>query len=131
MEKTRICTCTLCGKSYNYNHTCGASTKICASCLVNRWRHKLKRNMIEYSGGKCQICGYARCVKALAFHHVNPDEKDFNISGNHCRRWKRLVKELDKCVLLCMNCHNEVHAGMYTQEQLDALKRGAQARAPL
>jgi 5-methylcytosine-specific restriction endonuclease McrA len=71
----------------------------------------LKERAIEYKGGKCQICGYNRCTSAMVFHHTNPAEKDFNISER--QGWKSVVAELDKCELLCSNCHAEVHAGYY------------------
>lgn len=69
-------------------------------------RQKLKA--VEYKGGKCQLCGYDKSVKALCFHHRVPAEKSFNISGCSIS-WDRLVLELDKCDLLCANCHAEIH----------------------
>lgn len=46
---------------------------------VQRRREKIKKMAIEYKGGKCQICGYDKCVGALEFHHLNSKEKDFGI----------------------------------------------------
>ena len=82
---------------------------LCATCIVSISRQKLKQRAIEYKGGHCQLCGYCRCSEALTFHHRNPDEKDFNISGQYIR-WERVKAELDKCDLLCHNCHTETHA---------------------
>lgn len=66
---------------------------------------------VDYLGGKCNRCGYNKCIDALDFHHINPKEKDFNFSENgHCRSWERVKKELDKCELLCANCHREEHS---------------------
>jgi len=66
---------------------------------------------LEYKGGKCCKCGYDKCVGALEFHHINPDEKEFGPGHNgHTRSWKRVKKELDKCILVCANCHREIHA---------------------
>lgn len=67
---------------------------------------------MAYKGGKCAICGYNRCLLALEFHHLDPLEKDFSISSR-MTSWKAIVKELDKCVLLCANCHREVHDGLH------------------
>ena len=66
---------------------------------------------VAYKGGKCNRCGYNRCIEALEFHHENPSQKDFNISSKgYTRSWERVQKELDKCVMLCANCHRELHA---------------------
>jgi hypothetical protein len=64
--------------------------------------------MIAYMGGRCQRCGYDRCMAALSFHHVKGNKR-FTVAGNHHRSWSSLRAELDTCVLLCMNCHAEEH----------------------
>ena len=66
---------------------------------------------VEYKGGKCELCGYSRCTEALELHHVNSNGKDFSISSKgYTRSWKRVKQELDKCALVCSNCHREIHA---------------------
>ncbi|MDD5671747.1 MAG: hypothetical protein PHN49_08920 [Candidatus Omnitrophica bacterium] len=81
-------------------------------------RKKVRAMAVDYKGGKCQNCGYNRCIEALEFHHANPALKDFSISSKgYTRSWKRVRLELDKCVMLCANCHRELHA------QLAALGR--------
>jgi len=102
--------CNICARKYEYNRTSGHSKTTCNSCLVNIRRFKLKKKSIDYKGGKCKKCGYNKCFSALDFHHRNQDEKDFSISGMHCISWQRMRKELDKCDLLCANCHREQHA---------------------
>lgn len=68
---------------------------------------------IAYKGGICQCCGYNKYIGALEFHHINPDEKDFGISvKGYTRSWENNKRELDKCVLVCSNCHREIHAGL-------------------
>jgi hypothetical protein len=68
---------------------------------------------IDYKGGKCQICGYNKCLDVLEFHHLNTSEKDFGISQKgYTRSWIKVKIELDKCVMLCANCHREIHAGV-------------------
>ncbi len=72
---------------------------------------RFKQNCVNYKGGKCEICGYNRYFGALEFHHKNPTEKDFIIS--HSRAWTfndKIKREIDKCRLLCSNCHREEHA---------------------
>jgi len=82
------------------------------SANVISWRQRTKLKLIEYKGGKCQKCQYDKCVQALEFHHLNPKEKDFTISG---KSWsfEKLKKESDKCVLVCNRCHTEIHAGLH------------------
>ena len=80
----------------------------------------LKEKAVEYMGGCCITCGYNRCLAALQFHHINPYEKEFNISDKN--RWVDIVDELEKCVLLCANCHVEAHADYISPEILLELK---------
>jgi hypothetical protein len=76
-------------------------------------RKKIKKMSIEYKGGSCQICNYNKCIDALEFHHLDPNEKDFGISAKGITRaWKKVKEELDKCILVCSNCHREIHAGL-------------------
>ena len=71
-------------------------------------RQQRKRDAIEYKGGQCQKCGYVKCVAALSFHHRDPKEKEYQIATMLAWSWARIVQELDKCDLLCMNCHMEL-----------------------
>lgn len=65
---------------------------------------------IDYKGGSCQKCGYDKCNGALEFHHLDPSEKDFGISAKgDIKSWERIRVELDKCILICANCHRELH----------------------
>lgn len=82
----------------------------CRNNAVSRKRQTLKKDLVDYKGGKCEKCGYDKCVSALDFHHKDTNEKDFGLSSNGCTRgWKKLTQEADKCLLLCSNCHREVH----------------------
>jgi hypothetical protein len=82
-----------------------------SSQYVISWRQKAKIRAIKYKGGSCQICGYNKCVRALSFHHLDRSHKDFGIGGIS-RSWNAILLELDKCILLCANCHAEVHSGL-------------------
>ncbi len=83
------------------------------SAAVSKRRRKLREMAVAYGGGKCQICGYATCARALSFHHQDPEQKDFGISARGLTRsWEKIQAELDKCVLLCANCHMELHEGL-------------------
>lgn len=75
-----------------------------------RKRKAVKEVAVEYLGGKCSICGYDKCIAALDFHHVDPTQKDFNISQYYKKDFTDELKaELDKCILICANCHRELH----------------------
>ena len=78
--------------------------------FVDKRRKDLKQQALEYKGKKCKLCGYSKCEEALAFHHLDAKKKDFAISGDgFTRSWKRIQQELDKCILICANCHAELH----------------------
>ncbi len=101
-------------------HLCNnqTKTKFCCVKCKNKYHVKLKRKRIkkqsvEYKGGKCEWCGYNKCIEALEFHHLNPDEKDFSISvDGNTRSWEKTKAEIDKCLLLCSNCHREAHSNI-------------------
>ncbi len=81
---------------------------------VKLWRVNYKKRMVKALGGKCCVCGYSKCNDSLALHHLDPKQKDFSfgkITGNPWA-WERIVSEMRKCVLVCHNCHSEVHAGI-------------------
>lgn len=109
--KVKILTCQRCGRQYAYTcpKTKGHTLTKCNSCLVNTRRFELKKRCIQYKGGKCEKCGYNKCDRALSFHHKDPSQKSFGISKSHCRKWESIRNELDKCKLLCANCHMEEH----------------------
>jgi hypothetical protein len=105
--------CESCGREYRYFIYRGHTKRLCNSCRINDRRRRVERKqrMVAYKGGACQLCGYSRCLRALDFHHVDPDTKRFNFSGNSLRRWETVQAELDKCVLVCSNCHDEIEEG--------------------
>lgn len=82
----------------------------CRSAAVQRKRYKLKHDLVVYKGGKCEICGYDKCEAALEFHHLNSNEKEFGIAyKGYTRSLEECKKEVDKCILVCANCHREIH----------------------
>lgn len=99
----------------------GRQQRFCSAACKNSYhvdarRKKLKEMAVEHKGGKCELCGYDRCIQALTFHHIDPTQKDFTISASgHTRSWNKLRRELNKCIMLCANCHAEVHAGVVSR----------------
>lgn len=85
---------------------------------VKSYRQRQKENIIYVMGGKCACCGYNKCNSALELHHLNPAEKDFTFSQNTNRAWEHIVKELPKTIMVCANCHREIHAGLIKNEVL-------------
>lgn len=87
--------------------------RVCMKCNsdgVTEHRKRLKVKAVEYLGGKCERCGYDKSIAALDFHHKDPTEKDFGISDEGITRsWEVIQHELDKCMLVCANCHREIH----------------------
>ena len=113
--------CKICEKVFETK----SSTRIyCYECSGNSIRsdnetrkHQktiLRRNMklqaIKMLGGKCSICGYNKCVDALEFHHKNPKEKEFKLGSGNTMSWEEYKNELKKCILVCSNCHKEIHS---------------------
>lgn len=77
---------------------------------VMKSQRRKKIYAIEQFGGKCQICGYNKCINALEFHHIDKEEKEEPPSYIIMRwSWERVKKELEKCILVCANCHREIH----------------------
>jgi len=81
---------------------------------VKRWRKGLKKKIVKSMGGKCCVCGYDKCYSALSLHHIDPSQKDFQISKVRVspKKWPDIIKELNKCALVCNNCHSEIHDGI-------------------
>ena len=91
--------------------------KKCSVDAVHKRRHKIKDKAIEYKGSKCEKCGYDKSKRALSFHHLDPNEKEFTVSSAN-KSWDRVKDELDKCMLLCMNCHMELHDEIENSKKL-------------
>lgn len=85
---------------------------------VKKSRRQRKQLLVDYLGGKCVRCGYSLCLDALDFHHIDKTKKDFHLS----KKWEcfdRCIEEVKKCILLCSNCHRELHAGLWDVEEID------------
>lgn len=113
--------CVICNKEFE-TIPYGAGRKFCFSCSpqeasrasqITLIRRSVKHQLVLYKGGKCEICGYDKCERALEFHHLDPTQKEFTISGslNHLSDFnmEKYYSEVDKCILVCSNCHAEIH----------------------
>lgn len=111
--------CEICGKEFQPIKY-GAKRKYCYECspIVKDGvqpktfiRRAIKKELVAYKGGKCEICGYNKCFAALQFHHTDIVDKDFEISAhyNEGRSLEDMKQEVNKCILVCANCHAELH----------------------
>ena len=75
---------------------------------INRWRQR-KLDAVAYKGGKCECCGYDKYPDVLEFHHLDPTIKEATWQKMRLWGWKKVTDELDKCSILCANCHREEH----------------------
>ena len=84
----------------------------CKAChnkaTINRCR-ETKLRAIKYKGGKCIRCGYDKCPQSMHFHHLDKMKKDPNWKKMRTWKFEKIIKELDKCILVCANCHGEIH----------------------
>ncbi len=87
------------------------------------WRIRVKEKLIAYKGGKCERCGYDKSVpRAYDFHHRDASQKDFGIGTYKVLNFEKLKKEVDKCDLLCRNCHAEIHDELQKAERQKLLE---------
>jgi len=90
----------------------GSYCKVCQKLYVSKRNRDHKSKAVDFLGGCCCLCGYDTCIDALEFHHKDPSSKDFSIAKARNRSLERILIEVSKCVLLCSNCHREVHASL-------------------
>lgn len=109
--------CAICGKEFQ-TIPCGGSRKYCFDCVPAGLdegqrtickRQAAKHEAVRRLGGRCEKCGETR-EHILAFHHINPSEKDDTPSRLLAdSKITEFFKEIDKCILLCNNCHGDFH----------------------
>ena len=121
--------CKICKENKHYTSFYGnrdksfSYCKLCESKRVKNRQREFKQKCVDYLGGKCSNCGYDKCLSALDFHHTDPSNKKFGIASYSKARncWKinssEIMSELDKCILLCSNCHREKHDSLNTEYQ--------------
>lgn len=108
-RKNDTCSCEHCGRKYKYVKAKGHTLRVCNSCMSLKRKYRMKEELVKHLGGSCRACGYNQCIGALQFHHKGV--KKFNIGNNYNRSLKSLMEEADKCLLVCANCHAEIHFG--------------------
>lgn len=132
-RKAKLCICNDCGKTW-YIRGNRDNLGYCRDCLFkgtkngmygktgwnkgiltynrNEYNRDRKREVVALFGNKCKRCGAENLpIVTYTFHHINPKEKEFEISKILLWRWDKLKKELAKCVMLCANCHKVITFG--------------------
>lgn len=79
------------------------------SKYVTNQRKRSKERMVAAFGNECGKCKGKFKPEIYDFHHLNSEEKKFSLSNSKCISQKKNVEELRKCVMLCSNCHREIH----------------------
>ena len=117
--------CLICNQKFRPKTPSANLRQCCYDCMpdgVQLHRTDFLNKLREKRGGKCVRCGYDTYLGALEFHHLDPSKKDFTL-GNADFRLKEAVEEINKCILICSNCHRELHAGYWEIEDLNLEER--------
>lgn len=108
----------MCQEFYSCKNRIRNWCKKCDLTAASVRKTLLKQSFVDYKGGKCSICGYNKYIGALEFHHLDPSKKDFNLSQAKIFNDK-VKQELDKCILVCSNCHREEHYKIKAEESIE------------
>ena len=113
--------CEICGNEFETKPN-GNSRKYCFECspsypkgesrskTISVLRRAMKKEAVKRHGGKCERCGYNKCIDALQFHHKDANKKEFGLANGITHSWEEYLAESMKCELLCANCHAEEHS---------------------
>ena len=117
--------CIVCGAPLT-----GKQTKFCSLTCKNKEHQSYeaqkrrgltrKLELVSSMGGRCSICGYHKNLASLVFHHTDSKDKDFKLDMRSLsnRKFETVLEELDKCILVCHNCHAELHNPHLDLDQL-------------
>ena len=119
----KIITCVKCGKPLIGKQKMFCSP-VCKNNSLQSYQAqqarglKRKVSLVQKLGGKCSICSYSKNSSSLAFHHLNPKDKSFALDLRSLSNRKQEVidGEVSKCILICCNCHAELHNPQHNLE---------------
>ena len=121
----KIINCKICGEKLLGKQSlyCGIKCKNKAhQCYESQKERGLNRKIeiVNKFGGKCSICGYKKNLSALTFHHKDKNIKEFKLDMRSLsnRRYSKIEDELSKCILVCHNCHSEIHNPQHNLESV-------------
>jgi hypothetical protein len=110
--------CSVCNEDKDYSHFSkdkyqksgyNSSCKVCENIRKAESYEGRKWEVFNYKGCSCEICGAIENAEFYDFHHRVPEDKSFDVTSNLMRKWSTLLPELDKCLMLCPNCHRKEH----------------------
>lgn len=123
------CTCQYCNKNFQYYRETSIYRKSCYDCIpegkgndASLLRRLIKKKAVMHKGNQCYCCKQSFPLTVYDFHHLNPSEKDFSLGDKTSTvKWDKVEKEIDKCILVCANCHRMIHSKdiLLDQEQED------------
>jgi hypothetical protein len=94
----------------------------CFVCYFHRRKQQVLAKVTGLIGKSCWFCGYNKTWRNLCFHHLDPQEKRFELTTRELMlKWDRILTEMKKCVLVCCNCHGEIHEQLISQENVESV----------
>jgi len=111
--------CQYCDKEFDYYRETSSIRKACYDCIPDGQGHDaslirrlLKKKIVDSKGNKCCICNKSYPYGVYDLHHLDPNEKDFNFGDKTSTvKVETVMKEAEKCILVCANCHRMIHSG--------------------
>lgn len=118
-------TCQYCNKEFQYFRKSSTYRKSCYECIpegkendASLIRRLIKKKAVEYKNNECYICKKQFPYSVYDFHHLDPTKKDFGLGDKTSTvKWDKVKDEIDKCILVCANCHRQIHSGDIKLEQ--------------
>lgn len=117
--------CAICGNNFTITKQSQLTRRYCFECRPLNANNPadivraMKKQVVKMKGGKCEKCGYNRCIDALEFHHTDPSTKDMKLaSAGSAPSFEKYLQEANKCILLCANCHREEHWKLRHENEL-------------
>ena len=106
-----VAKCECCQEDIKYK---SGSIKLCANCKRKTRRLAYRISAANYKNNECEICGLKRNtiddLEIFDFHHIDKINKSFELGDNiESKKWETVKQELDKCMMLCANCHRKQH----------------------
>lgn len=116
VEITR--TCKKCGRIKPLSKFKNGNGYVCKNCGKSKNKQNKVKWIQSFKGSGCQLCGYNAHPTAIEFHHVNAEDKDRDLSLMKSMGYQNIVDEISKCLIVCANCHREIHANLVSEKKI-------------